>query len=179
MPFNRLSHSILGEIRPRFTLKVDCEPDVAIQQILRSLEEEKTVSGVQYKQTLFIKIPSWMAHYWSPEMTVRIEKSQFTEQVLVHCLLGPRQSVWAMYALIYAAILLLTTFGGMFGIVQYSTVGSSPWIWLIPIGIVLLSTVFITAKIGQSKGRDETLHLVSFLYHSLDKITSVQRIEDR
>ncbi len=178
MPFNRQSHSILGEIRPRFTLKINCEPDEALDQVLASLEQEKTVTGVKYKQTLFIKIPSWMSHYWSPEMTVRIERSEFSGQVLVHCLLGPRQSVWAMYALIYAAILLITCFGGMFGIVQYTTVGSSPWIWVIPIGIVLLSSVFVTAKIGQSKGRDETLHLVSFLYHSLDKITKVERVQD-
>lgn len=178
MPFNRQSHSILGEIRPRFTLKINCEPENALQQILESLDQEKTVTGVQYRQTLFLKIPSWMSHYWSPEMTVRIEKSEYSGQILVHCLLGPRQSVWAMYALIYAAILLITCFGGMFGIVQYTTVGSSSWIWIIPIGLVLLSTVFLTSKIGQAKGRDETLHLVSFLYHSLDKITVVERVKD-
>lgn len=177
MAFNRLNHSIIGEIRPRFTLKIECEPEIAIQQVLDSLVDEKTITGVQYKQTLFIKIPSWTQHYWSPEMTVRIEKSEFSKLVIVHCLLGPRQAVWAMYALIYAAILLITCFGGMFGIVEYTTVGSSPWIWIWPIGILLLSSVFITAKIGQSKGRDETLHLVSFLYHSLSKITTVERIE--
>jgi hypothetical protein len=177
MPFNRLSHSILGEIRPRFTLRIECDPEDALNQVIASLNEEKTVTGVQYKQTIFVKIPSWQQHYWSPEMTVRIERSEFSKQVLVHCLLGPRQSVWAMYTLIYAAILLLTCFGGMFGIVQYATVGSSPWIWLIPVGLIAFSSVFVTAKIGQSKGRDETLHLVSFLYHSLEKITKVERIE--
>ena len=105
MPFNRQSHSILGEIRPRFILKIDCEPERALQQVLESLNEEKTLLGAQYKQTVFLKIPSWKQHYWSPEMTVRIEKSEFSGQVLVHCLLGPRQWVWALYAMIYAAIL--------------------------------------------------------------------------
>ena len=176
MPFNRLNHSILGEIRPRFTLKIDCEPEVALEQITSSIEKDKTVTGVRYKQTVFVKTPSWMAHYWSPEMTVRIERSEFSGDVLVHCLIGPRQAVWAMFALIYAAILLVTCFGGMFGIVQYSTSGSSPWIYVIPVGIVLLSSVFITSKFGQQKGRDQMLHLVSFVYHSLSETAEINRV---
>ena len=176
MPFNRLNHSILGEIRPRFTLKIDCEPEVAIDHLIKSIKQDKTVTGEHYKQTVFVKTPSWMAHYWSPEMTVRIEQSEFSDLVLVHCLIGPRQAVWAMFALIYAAILLITCFGGMFGIVQYSTSGSSPWIYVIPAGIVLLSSVFITSKFGQRKGRDQMLHLVSFVYHSLSEICEPNRV---
>lgn len=178
MPFNRLNHSVLGEIRPRFTLKIECEPEIALEHVLQSIEKDKTVSGVRYKQTVFIKTPSWLAHYWSPEMTVRIETSEFSGEHLVHCLIGPRQAVWALFALIYAAILLITCFGGMFGIVQYSTMGSSTWIWVIPIGLFLLSTVFVTSKIGQKKGRDQMLHLVSFLYHALEEKTAVQRTEN-
>ncbi len=176
MPFNRLNHSILGEIRPRFTLQIDCEPEIALEQITSSIEKDKTVTGVRYKQTVFVKTPSWMTHYWSPEMTVRIERSEFSGDVLVHCLIGPRQAVWAMFALIYAAILLVTCFGGMFGIVQYYTSGSSPWIYVVPIGILLLSSVFITSKFGQHKGRDQMLHLVSFVYHSLSEIATPNRV---
>ena len=179
MPFNRLNHSILGAIRPRFTLRINQEPEIAIQHLLKALKTEKTVTGARFKQTIFLKIPSWLQHYWSPEMTVRIEKSQFTEDIFVNCLIGPRQSVWAMFALIYAAILLATSFGGMFGIVQYSVEGFSYFIWLIPIGITLFLTIFMSAKIGQRKGRDEMLHLVSFLYHCLNEICTVERIEKK
>jgi hypothetical protein len=63
--------------------------------------------------------------------------------------------------------------------VQYQTSGSSLYIWLIPIGIIAFSTVFIASKIGQRKGRDQMLHLVSFLYHSLKEIGDVERIERR
>ena len=176
MPFNRLNHTILGEIRPRFTLGIECDPEIALEHLVKSIDKDKTTTGVRYKQTVFVKTPSWMAHYWSPEMTVRIERSEFSGEVLVHCLIGPRQNVWAMFALIYAAIGLITCFGGMFGLVQYSTSGSSPWIYVIPVGIVLLSSVFLTAKYGQHKGRDQMLHLVSFVYHSLNEISSTNRV---
>lgn len=177
MPFNRLNHSILGEIRPRFVLRINCEPELAINHLQQSFINDNTVSGTRSKGLIFLKTPTWLQHYWSPEMTVRIEKSEITEFVNVNCLVGPRQSVWAMFALIYAAILLVTIFGGMFGIVQYQTTGTSTWIYLIPIGLVAFLSVFITSKVGQAKGRDQMLHLVSFLYHSLSEITEVKRVE--
>lgn len=177
MPFNHLNHSILGEIRPRFYLKTHLEPDEAADYITLSIEKEKTVSGVRTNRLIFLKTPSWLQHYWSPEMTIRIEKDEFAEYTTISCLLGPRQSVWAMFALIYAAILLITIFGGMFALVHYTTSGYSSWIWVLPIGIIALSTVFISAKLGQKKGRDQSLHLVSFLYHALAEKGDVERIE--
>lgn len=177
MPFNRLHHSILGEIRPRFALKIQCDAEEALKHIEKRVLDEKTVSGVRSNNYAFIKIPSWAQHYWSPEMTVRIEKQDYLDYTSVTCLIGPRQAVWAMFAMIYAAIVLITTFGGMFGLVQYQTVGTSPWIWVLPVGVVAFSTVFVFAKLGQRKGRDEMLHLVSFLYHTLDEISEVERIE--
>ena len=179
MPFNRFNHSILGEIRPRFALKIDSDPDQAINHVENSIHKDKTVSGSRSNQLLFLKTPSWEQHYWSPEMTVRIEVEDYTDYTSVMCLVGPRQSVWALWAFIYSSILLVTVFGGIFGLVQYDQQGSSPWLWVIPIGVVLLSSAFIASKIGQRKGRDQMLHLVSFLYHSLEEIGSVERLERR
>jgi hypothetical protein len=148
-----------------------------MEHIEKGILSDKTVSGMRANSTVFLKTPCWLAHYWSPEMAVRIEKSEFSGNVIVSCMIGPRQAVWAMFALIYAAIVLITTFAGMFGLVQYSTSGSSPFLWVLPIGFVAFSTVFISAKIGQKKGRDQMLHLVSFLYHNLSEISTVERVE--
>lgn len=175
MPFNRLNHSVLGTILPRFVLKINCDATDAIEHIQSKILVDPTVSVIRAKQLLFLKTPKHVQHYWSPEMTVRIEKSEYSGDTLVHCLIGPRQSVWAMFTLIYSAIFIATMFGGMFGIVQYQTTGSSPFIWFIPVGLTVLATVFVTSKIGQHKGRDQMLHLVSFLYHALDEIATVER----
>jgi hypothetical protein len=176
MPFNRLSHSILGEIRPRFALKINADPIAAMDHLENSLYADKTVSGERSEHLIFLRTPSWERHYWSPEMTVRIQVEEFTNFTKVSCLVGPRQAVWAMWALVYSALALLTFFGGAFGLVQYQQEGSSNWLYVIPIGTVLISSAFVAAKIGQRKGRDQMLHLVSFLYHSLEKIATVERI---
>lgn len=179
MPFNRLNHSILGEIRPRFYLKTELDPDAATDLISEFGMNDKTITTVATKRLVFVKTPTWLQHYWSPEMTVRLEKGEFSDYTTVCCLIGPRQSVWALFAFIYAAILLATLFATMFGFVQYQTSGSSPWLWVIPIGVIAFSSVFITSKIGQQKGRDQMLHLVSFVYHALDSKGLVERIEKR
>lgn len=178
MPFNRLNHTILGEIRPRFALKIDSDTETALQHVAQRLKEEKTVVGERSGHYIFLRTPSWESHYWSPEMTVRIEVEEFTDFTKVACLVGPRQVVWALWAFIYSSIALVTIFGGIFGYVQYTQEGSSSWLYAIPIGIVLISSAFMAAKFGQRKGRDQMLHLVSFLYHSLSEITPVDRIEN-
>lgn len=177
MPFNRLNHSILGVIRPRFTLKINYDPVKAMDHVEKNIYKDNTVSGDRSDQLIFLKIPSWERHYWSPEMTVRIEIEEYTDFTTVSCLIGPRQTVWAMWAFMYSAILLVTVFGGIFGLVQYNQDGSSSWIWVIPIGIIALSSAFVASKFGQKKGRDQMLHLVSFLYHSLQEICEVERHE--
>jgi hypothetical protein len=177
MPFNRLDHHVLGSIRPRFTLRIGCEAIEAIDHIEQKFGTDKAVNGMRANQLIFLKTPSYLQHYWSPEMSVRIERSEITGSVFVNCLLGPRQAVWGMFALIYAAIILLTLFGSMYGFVKYQTTGETATLWILPVGILLFSTVFFSAKLGQRKGRDQMLHLVSFLYHSLAEITDVERVE--
>lgn len=179
MPFNRLNHSILGEIRPRFALKIDADPETAMNHVEAAIYNDKTVTGNRSNTLVFVKTPSWNQQYWSPEMTVRIEVEEYTDYTTVSCLVGPRQTVWAMWAFIYSSILLVTIFGSIFGFVQYNQEGSSAWIWALPIGSILLSSAFVASKIGQRKGRDQMLHLISFLYHSLEEIGTVERIERR
>ena len=178
MPFNRLNHSVLGEIRPRFFLKTSTGVEECLEHVVNSLKNEVNVSGLRSGELLFLKTPKHKQHYWSPEMTVRIETNEFIDYTRVCCLIGPRQTVWVMFAFIYSAIAVATLFAAMFGFVQYSRLGSSNWLWSIPIGLFLVSSIFYTAKLGQKKGRDQMLYLVSFIYHTLDEIGPVERAEN-
>jgi hypothetical protein len=177
MPFNRLSHSVLGEIRPRFALKISEKPSKALECLQEGFQQDPTVSGVFTKQHLFLKIPEAEQHYWSPELSVRIEIEEFTNYTTISCLVGPKQSVWALWAFIYTSILLITLFSAFFGLAQYSVDGHSIWLWVIPFGILGLSTAFIASKLGQRKGRIQMLHLISFVYHELSKIGALERLE--
>lgn len=179
MPFNRLNHSILGEIRPRFFLKSEIDIPQLKKAIDESLETDKTVIGQISSDLILLKIPKKDQHYWSPELTIRFENNEYIDYTRVCCLAGPKQSVWLMFTFIYAFISLGTLFAGMFALVKYSTSGTTGWLWTIPAGLLLISTIFISSKVGQKKGRDQTLHLVSFLYHALASKGEVERVERR
>lgn len=174
---NRFDDSLIGEIVPRFKLEIKCKEEEARSHLEKKIKEDRTVSGLRSMDLIFLKIPQSDQHYWSPEMTVRIEHDEFDEYPEVSCLVGPKQSVWVMFIFFYGAIALVTLFGGIFGMIEYSSEGYSNWLWVFPIGLILFLSVFFTTKIGQQKGRDQMLHLVSFLYHSLSEVTEVKRVE--
>ena len=101
-------------------------------------------------------------HYWSPELQIRVDQDDDHEDgAEVRCLVGPRQSVWAMFAFFYALVGLITFFGGFYGLVQEDMGESSDFIWCLPVGILLLIGIWVAAKVGQNTGRDQMLHLVS------------------
>lgn len=177
MPFNRLNHSILGQIRPRFELKISSTPEIALQHLAGRIPTDPTVEGVHSGDYIFLRLPLEEQHYWSPELSVRIEVEEFTDHTTVFCLVGPKQTVWALWAFIYSSILLLTLFSIVFGFAQYNVEGSSNWLWVVPFGVLGLASAFIASKFGQRKGRDQMLHLISFVYHALAQLGPVERLE--
>lgn len=180
VPFNRLNHNILGEIRPRFKLMSNLEPEEILAGVNEHLQTDETVKGRVLKSYAIITVPPKEVHFWSPVLQIRIDDDEFNEYpdgTVVRCLVGPRQSVWAMFAFVYIFIGLATFFGGIYGLAMSNMGDYSNFIWVIPIGLVLMPSIWIAAKIGQKAGRDQTLHLVSTLYHSLDARGDVHRIE--
>jgi hypothetical protein len=63
MPFNRLNHNKLGDIRPRFRLKINCNLEEAIEHVSKRMTKDNTISGLKSNKLIFIKTPSWLAHY--------------------------------------------------------------------------------------------------------------------
>lgn len=179
MPFNRVDHSLIGEIRPRFRLHCKRSVEECIALVDRRISEDDSITGTRAKNLIFMRIPAKEAHYWSPELTVRIEPCSERGDTIVKCLVGPRQSVWAMFTFIYGAIAVFTLFAGMYAWTLYDMGHASNWGWAVPIGIFVWGSIFTTSKIGQKRGRDQMLHLISTLYHSLDPDVSgiVERVD--
>lgn len=177
MPFNRLNHNILGEIRPRFRLKTNLSIEDVIQSISTEMEKDITVIGHTDKKYAMIKIPGNKQHYWSPELQVHLEKDYDSEDTIIRCLVGPKQSVWAMFMFFYVAVAAITLFLGMYGLIQLQLDKPSGAVWVIPIGLLILPSIYTFSKVGQKTGRDQMLHLISFLYHSIDKKGNVERVE--
>lgn len=177
MPFNRKSHEYYyGEIRPRFVLKTKFHPEEVREKLNTFIQSDNTVVGKEVYQQFYLDIPQHERHFWSPELRISFDKDEEDNKTLIRVLVGPQYNVWSMFVFFYVFLGVLSLFGGMYGLSQLSLGKSSLWVWCLPITSLLIISVYIIAKLGQQKGRDQTLHLVSVLYHSLGK-DGASRIE--
>lgn len=178
MAFNELDHSISGEVLPRFRLRISADKDELLDYLDEKAKRSEDVTHTRAKQYLILKIPPSNREYWSPELQIQpFQDYEDKKKTIVRCVVGPSQSVWMMFTFIYSAIILLTLFGGMFGLVQYQLNKSSVFLWLWPIGIVLLLSIFAVSKYGQKKARNQTLRLVSVLMHQLEEQWEIERVK--
>lgn len=129
------------------------------------------------KKYLIYKVSKSQRVYWSPELQLQpFQDYEDKNYTIIRCIVGPSQSVWMLFTFIYSVIILLMLFGGMFGIIKYQLEKDSSFLWIWPIGIVLLSGFFILSKMGQAKARNQTLNMVRFLNHTLAEKWDVHRI---
>ena len=177
MAFNELDHSLSGEVLPRFRLRVNAARNEFMDFIDLQAANSNEVTHIRANQYLILKIPKDRRDYWSPELQIQpFQDYKEPNKTLVRCVVGPAQSVWMMFTFIYSALILLTLFGGMFGLVQYQLTKQSVFLWVWPIGIVAFLSIFAVAKFGQRKARNQTLRLVSFLMHQMEARWEVERV---
>lgn len=157
------------EIRPRFRLISSLGEKEILERIDKALPLQDDVKGIVKGDHAFLRIPENKQHYWSPTMEVEVKKYYDDEsKTSIRCILGPKQSIWLMLMFFYVGIGVLALFGGMYGLVKWNLGKESIFIWAFPVAAILFSIIYLTAKYGQRKGRDQMLYLVSFLYHALD-----------
>lgn len=157
------------EIRPRFKLISNSySGKELLARVKNALPKDVTVIGKVKGTHVFLSIPEGEQHFWSPAMEVVIEKDYEDEsKTNIRCLIGPKQTVWMMVMFLYISVAVILLFGGMYGLVKWNMGHETNLLWLIPIGIITELLIYLATKWGQKKGRDQMLHLVSFLYHSL------------
>ncbi|MCB9223420.1 MAG: hypothetical protein H6582_04505 [Crocinitomicaceae bacterium] len=178
MPFNRKDHHNPGEIRPRFKLQTALSEEEIFSKLEAFIKTDETVTGKEVHNMYYVDIPHRDRHFWSPELRVSAEKDEYADHddTIVRVMVGPQYTVWVMFVFIYTFLGMVSLFGGMYGLAQLSTGIHTPWIWCFPVTAVMILGVYVIAKSGQKKGRDQTLHLVSVVYHALGH-DNVERID--
>lgn len=156
------------EIRPRFKLSTNISVKEGLGLVKNGVEDvqinqEKVRCRITHTHAHF-SVPAAFEHYWSPVLHVGFERESEDESTTLHCLIGPKQGVWAMFALIYAAIGILVIFGALYGGAKYQLEGDATFLWLALVGVFLFLVTFIGVKIGQQKGQHQTMELLKFLW---------------
>jgi len=161
------SEEIQLRIRPRFKREVDFSQKVVKEKILAGLQDKsESWHGKIVDNHVILKIPTDQQHYWSPQLTLELEKHG--NSTLIRGLFGPNPGVWTMFVFFYSAIGFLTLMGLIFGLSQMMLKMNAYGLWSVPAGGFLLIGLFVMSKIGQRLGHDQMSQLNKLLFDSIN-----------
>ncbi len=153
-------------IRPRYTFSTALEKQEVLAKLKESLTKDPSgLTGKFVKPLVVISVAEEDRHFWSPELSLDVEdKAGETE---IRCTLGPRSSVWTMFATFYGFSVLVGIAGLVLGFSQLKLGMNTYGFWLVPVSIVLLAIAYGIALSGQRLAYDQMLELRSFIKKTL------------
>jgi hypothetical protein len=160
------------EIRPRFREEVTLTVQDIIDRMQQALDDSSHgIEGVIIDHHIVLKFPVADQHYWSPQLSLSLEEQE--GGALVRGLFGPRPTVWLMFVFLYSVIGAICLFVAITGFSQLSLGIPAPVLWVLPIGAILASILYFSAKAGERLGKDEMIRLKNFLNQVLVVESSV------
>ena len=155
-------------IRPRFRV----HKELPISSVLKNIETEamanKDCHCTVSHHHINIKIPAANRHFWSPELSLSLEKEE-ENKTLIRGLYGPNPTVWGMFTLGYGALGVLGLFALILGLSQL-TLNSYAWgLWVLA-GVGTLATLlYFFSQAGQKLGVEQTFTIHHFLEKALEE----------
>ncbi len=150
------------ELKPKFEYRFEGsveDLESRLSQVV-SQPEARCKGGIR-EGFLELSINTKHPPFWAPQLRARV----FSEDSHT-CIRGrfaPKPETWTLFVAVYAATLFSTGVGAVFGLSQYS-LGHAAWaLWSIPIGIALVSCVWLGARLGQQLGADDMKTLGNFV----------------
>ncbi len=162
------SHLPAYRIRPRFRVESPLTPVEVISKIKEGLKSpDATCDGHAGVGFATLTILEKDRHYWSPQLTVSVEKLEEKEGSLIRGLYGPAPAVWTMFVFFYSfvgfalAAVLITGLSYL----SLGLSGSMLW-WALVLAILLLS-IYLVSYFGQRLGHEQMETLHNFLEEKL------------
>lgn len=133
-----------------------------------ALSQQENLTGIISTQYCVIKIPIKERHFWSPQLTLTIERNEGEKNCTIRGLYGPKPSVWAIFFMSYAALGLMSLFIGIYGLSLYLLEKPAPIMWLIPVFFVVALVLYFIAQTGQKLGAQQ-MYQIHHFYETITK----------
>ena len=160
-----------NRLRPHCRIVSELPKEQVLELISSKLRSGMhSLEGQVVQEHAFIRFPSEMQHYWSPELHIWAREQD--DETIVYGVIGPKPKIWTMFVFFYTAVLTLAFFGGSYGLIQLWLEMEAPFLWAIPFGILAVLMVFGAAKYGQFRGKDQMQILVEFLENTIEAKSS-------
>ena len=101
------------QIRPRFNIEVELSKNEIKERIKSEIKRSSgKCDGKILDNHIVLKIPTDQQQFWSPELS--IEFDELENKSLLRCLLGPKSTVWTLFATFYG----FSVFIGLIGLIS-------------------------------------------------------------
>jgi len=162
-----------SEVRPRFEIQTQQEMEAITAAIKTALDRERApCKGQVNPGYITLYLPLEEQHYWSPHLTIMLEEEG--EGVLLRGVYGPRPAVWTMFVFFYALIGFGIVVISIIGLSNRSLGGSGTILWLLPVLVLVVSSLYLVAYLGKQLGHDQMVTL----HHFFEEATGL-RLPDR
>ena len=155
-------------IRPRYEFTSPLQKETVLKKLRDAIDAPGAgVKGKFVKPLVVISLPEGERNFWSPELSLDLEEQDGGTHV--RCILGPRASLWTLFATFYGFAILVGVAGLVWGFSQFFLDMHAYGFWLVPVSILLVAGAYATALIGQRIAYEQMLHLRTFIKETLKK----------
>ena len=159
------SHLPHYRVRPRFKVNVPLSIEELSGKIELALNQaDATCIGKAKPGYITLYVPKKDQHYWSPQLNLTMEENE--NGCSLRGLYCPRPAVWTLFIFFYSAIGFATLIIAMVGLSRISLDKSGTILWLVPLLLLIIGSLWLVSYYGQKLGEDQMITLHHFLEES-------------
>ncbi|GAB4421983.1 MAG: hypothetical protein OHK0039_37580 [Bacteroidia bacterium] len=160
------------ELRPRFQLALPHPPGEILARLRQRIDAGAPCKARFAGQHVVLMMPADQTHVWSPQFSMDVEPQE-DGGASIRGIFGPNPSIWTFFVFVYAAIGVLTTIIGMYGLSLWTLHKPAPHLWVFPIGAALAALVYLAGQAGKRTGHDQMEVIRRFLGETLASLDQV------
>ncbi len=155
-------------IRPRFEMSSQKTIEEIIDLTKEKLKGNKhNLYGVAMQDHITIRVDSEKRHFWSPQLSVLLQREENDTETKIIGVYGPMPSVWTMFAFGYLAIGVLFVFISIVGFSQRALGNESAILWSLPFLILVAIIMYFISQMGQKLAAPQTYAMHYFFEDAL------------
>ncbi len=157
-------------LRPRFKHESLSSPETIVQQVAEALQKaDAPCAGTTLPGFVVLNILPNQQHFWSPQLSLSIEKDEESGRTHIRGLYGPNPTIWAIIAFGYGALAVLFFFISIIGFSALTLGNEAPILWVLPLLVGLAVALYFVAQVGQKLGVEQTFMLHQFYEEVIGK----------
>jgi hypothetical protein len=123
--------------------------------------------GQAMQDHITIRVDKEHRHYWSPQLSVLMQREPEDTVTKITGIYGPMPNVWTLFAVSYLAIGVLIVFISIIGFSQFALGQEANILWALPFLILLGIGLYVTSQLGQKLGAAQTYAIHYFFEEAI------------